>query len=168
MVGGLPNRQRRLRGRRVLRPRRRRGKTKTGTARGGAQTRTGRPEPGVYAVANPSKINGSIFIILGSARRADPPGQGGKVENSPADGEHPEKTPRKGRKPTLPPCPGGLFCVLPRPSIINMYLFFHFNLDCATEQTPVCPGREGRGRIIRPRRVGGVRVYVRSICPHCA
>lgn len=145
MVGGLPNRQRRLRGRRVLRPRRRRGRTKTGTARGGAQTRIWRARRMGYAAPNPSKINGSIFIILGSARRADPPGQGGKVENSPADGEHPEKTPGKGRKPTLPPCPGGLFCVSPRPSIINMYLFFHFNLDCGAEQPIPCPRARGAG-----------------------
>ena len=163
MVGGLPNRQRRLRGRRVLRPRRRRGKTKTGTARGGAQTRTGRGERRGYAAPNPSKINGSIFIILGSARSADPPGQGGKVENSPADGEHHRKNTPKGRKPTLPPCPGGLFCVSPRPSIINMYLFFHFNLDCGAEQPLPCSPRVGRGRIIRPRRVGGTA----CVCVRC-
>lgn len=145
-------------------PRKRRGRTKTGTARGGAQTRTGRPRPRGYVAPNPSKINGSIFIILGSARRADPPGQGGKVENSPADGEHPEKTPRKGRKPTLPPCPGGLFCVSPRPSIINMYLFFHFNLDCGAEQPLACRGREGRGRQSAPVGWVGWRVYVCGVC----
>ena len=162
MVGGLPNRQRRLRGRRVLRPRRRRGRTKTGTMRGGAQTRTGRPRPMGYAGASPSKINGSIFIILGLAA-GQPGGRGGKVENRPGRRRTNQRTTKTGRKPTIAPSAAGLFCVVPSPSIINMYLFFHFNLECAPEQPIACRGRVGRGRIIRPRRVGGVRVYVRSI-----
>lgn len=53
-------------------PRKRRGRTKTGTARGGAQTRIWRAPPGGYAAPSPSKINGSIFIILGWP--AGPPG----------------------------------------------------------------------------------------------
>ena len=90
------------------------------------------------------------YLLYLDRPQADPPGQGGKVENSPADGEHPEKTPRKGRKPTLPPCPGGLFCVSPRPSIINMYLFFHFNLDCGAEQPPTLLARGGGGGLSAP------------------
>ena len=151
----MPNRQRRLRGRRVLRPRRRRGKTRTGTIRGGAQNRIWRGERRGYAAPNPSKINGSIFIILGSAARPTQRarGQSGK---QPGGRRTPPKNQRERAQNNTAPSPAGLFCVSPSPSIINMYLFFHFNLDCGAEQLLPCSPRVGRGRIIRPRRVGGM------------
>lgn len=90
-------------------PRKRRGRTKTGTARGGAQTRTGRPRPRGYVAPNPSKINGSIFIILGSARRADPEGEGAKWKTGPADGEQTKGQPKQDAKQRLPPRPPGCF-----------------------------------------------------------
>lgn len=135
-------------------PRKRRGRTRTRIALGGAQNRTGRPRPGGYAAPNPSKINGSIFIILGLARRANPEGEGARVENRPGRRRTTRRTTQTGRRTTLAPSTAGLFCAPPSPSIINMYLFFHFNLDCGAEQPPVCRGRVGRGRNSPPPEGG--------------
>lgn len=75
-------------------PRKRRGRTKTGAARGGAQTRIWRAKRAVYAAPNPSKINESIFIILGWP--AGPPGgrggdsgkQARQTANKPKDNQN--------------------------------------------------------------------------------
>lgn len=87
-------------------------------------------------------------------------GQSGK---QPGGRRTPPKNQRERAQNNTAPSPAGLFCVFPSPSIINMYLFFHFSLDCGAEQPPTLLARGGGGGTVRPRRVGGVRVYVRSI-----
>lgn len=107
----------------------------------------------------------SPYLLYLDGPQGHPEGEGARVENRPGRRRTSQRTTKTGRKTTPAPSPAGLFCAPPSPSIINMYLFFHFNLDCATEQTPACPGRVGRGRTIRPRRVGGTAcVCVRCVC----
>lgn len=102
-------------------PRKRRGRTKTGTARGGAQTRIWRASTGGYAAPNPSKINGSIFIILGSAagRPARARGQSGK---QPGGRRTPGKnTPKRTQTNTAPLPRRAVLCV--PASKYNKYVF---------------------------------------------
>lgn len=102
-------------------PRKRRGRTKTGTARGGAQTRIWRASTGGYAAPNPSKINGSIFIILGLARSANPAGEGAKWKTARRTANTTEKPARKGAKQH---CPLTRWAVLCGPeSKYNKYVF---------------------------------------------
>lgn len=75
-----------------------------------------------------------------------PDGRGGESGKQPGRRRTSQRTTKTGRKTTLAPPPGGLFCAPPSPSIINMYLFFHFNLDWGSEQSLVCAARVGRGR----------------------
>lgn len=87
-------------------------------------------------------------------------GQSGK---QPGGRRTPPKNQREMAQNNTAPSPAGLFCVVPSPSIINMYLFFHFNLDCGAEQPPTLLARGGGGGLSAPGGWVGRRVYVRSI-----
>lgn len=87
----------------------------------------------------------SPYLLYLDGPQGHPEGEGARVENRPGRRRTSQRTTKTGRKTTLAPSPAGLFCAPVSPSIINMYLFFHFNLDCGAEQTAPCLRARGEG-----------------------